>query len=436
MSMADVTPRPYNSVEIQTAIAAAQDEAAALPLDNYDTVTVNGHLLGYGPGDQDSGIDVQPFKRLSVVESFDAPSQSDVVEANDPIDIPFFEFSDFAGDLSLSPASSPTPSISSEPRAGSPSSVASPESPPRMSTPPRERRSRDLPSPQLSPVKSATMLRGSWPLVKYVGRGTPIDRTRRSQWGGSLTSDVGEDGVLCSTTVRSSSLDSAVQSTARSISPDWNYVSQSLRSPLQITMGEPEGPVADHLGLTDRLQASPKEWSEFMQGLLETTAKESAAKAPDLLEFPPPHVEPVNSSAGGEDPEIDDSEDSNDTPETQTARQSEEGHAIKVDLGSETVLDLSLSVGPGVERFPFPEYASGRASPSIYSTAPPTPPASRPPSHIEQGYRHSVRSEDSTTSSLSLYDEAGKPQWWRKFLTGIGRMQKLRRLLRSLSHNH
>lgn len=100
----------------------------------------------------------------------------------------------------------------------------------------QRRTSQVLPSPKLSAITSASALQSSWPLT---GRGTPVDHSRRSEWG-SLSADhhhttagiitnrgegagVGEDGVLFSTSTTtitggggggvgsSSSLDSAIR---------------------------------------------------------------------------------------------------------------------------------------------------------------------------------------------------------------------------------
>lgn len=452
MHMADDTPRPYNSVEIQSAIIAAQDRAATVPLDNYDAVTVSEDTrLLFAPSEHDSAVDILPFKRSSMILDFVAQPVADTTDQATPkpsIDIPMFEFSDFSADLTLSPTSSTTPSLSSEPpRPDSPSSTSSPIPSTGASATTPERTSRELPSTQLSPVKAATLMRSSWPLIKYVGRGTPIDRTRRSQWGGSVDYDnVGEDGVLYSTTVRSSSLDSAAQSSTRSVSPEWNLVSvtSSQRSqnlpPLQLMMGEEveaRGPLTDHLGISDRLEAKPKEWSDFMQGLLESTAAASASSEIDLSQLQAStsslviEETPAGADIGETSP---DEQDARDTTETPTARPSEEGTTdeLKMDLGSTTALDLSLSVGPNTNHFPVPEYASGRMSPSVYSTAPPTPCASRPASSIS---RHSsCSSSSSTNTAMSRYSHRPGPPWWRKFLSRVEQLRKLRRMLRSLKH--
>ncbi|KAJ7183784.1 hypothetical protein C8R46DRAFT_1186690 [Mycena filopes] len=154
-------------------------------------------------------------------------------------------FSDFKLDLTcLSSPLSPPPSP--PPPSDSPFSSYLPSSPPASSrrsvsftTGPTPSLGRASSTPRLStsprisltgPAASTTA--SSWPLSRYVGRGTPIDHKRRSEWGGNGAGgdEVGEDGVLFST-VRSTSLDSlSPLASNRSISPlaEWNYISPPL----------------------------------------------------------------------------------------------------------------------------------------------------------------------------------------------------------------
>ncbi|KAJ7199814.1 hypothetical protein GGX14DRAFT_661206 [Mycena pura] len=180
-------------------------------------------------------------------------------------------FSDFQLDLSLlSATAAPSPPPSPPPLTDSPFSSYLPSSPPSssrrsvsFSTNPPASIARSASAPRLStsPRVSLTSAAapstnaatgsgsGAWTLSKYVPKGTPIDRGRRSQWskvagsasGSDDASDVAEDGVLFST-VRSTSVDSERERRAgagprwhatstgasqRSISPlaEWNYVS-------------------------------------------------------------------------------------------------------------------------------------------------------------------------------------------------------------------
>ena len=71
----------------------------------------------------------------------------------------------------------------------------------------------------------SSILRGSWPAIKYVGRGTPVDKNRRREWGGLSAESVGEDGLLFSD-VRATSLDS--RSPRLSSSSDWDFLNHRL----------------------------------------------------------------------------------------------------------------------------------------------------------------------------------------------------------------
>jgi len=71
----------------------------------------------------------------------------------------------------------------------------------------------------------SSILRGSWPAIKYVGRGTPVDKNRRREWGGLSAENVGEDGLLFSD-VRATSLDS--RSPRLSSSSDWDFLTPRL----------------------------------------------------------------------------------------------------------------------------------------------------------------------------------------------------------------
>jgi len=71
----------------------------------------------------------------------------------------------------------------------------------------------------------SSILRGSWPAIKYVGRGTPVDKNRRREWGGLSAESVGEDGLLFSD-VRATSLDS--RPPRLSSSSDWDFLNPRL----------------------------------------------------------------------------------------------------------------------------------------------------------------------------------------------------------------
>jgi hypothetical protein len=118
----------------------------------------------------------------------------------------------FSSHLLSSPPSSSRRSVSFS--TGPAPSLGRAASAPRLSTSPRM---------SLTSVPSNGPGSGSWPLPR-VGHGTPIDRGRRSAWvgngstGGEDADEVTEDGVFFST-VRSTSIDSTLQPSQRSISP-------------------------------------------------------------------------------------------------------------------------------------------------------------------------------------------------------------------------
>ncbi|KAF8914652.1 hypothetical protein CPB85DRAFT_1297615 [Mucidula mucida] len=258
-------------------------------------------------------------------------------------------------------------------------------------------------SAKISPKTAASVLRASWPaLNRYVGRGTPVDQTRRSQWGGY---EAAEDGRLHSGTLRSTSLDSAIRASGpahRSASPDWHHVSSE--SPVQPFVLPEESKIQ-----FDVQQSDPSEWDAFMQTVLSQTSS-STGSAPSEQRSSPPRD-------------------------------------LDIDLGLDAALDLGLGVGRGLglgrgmnwfELGMLP--SSGFDSPSVYSSSPGTPRGSRPvsvdnsatgfapgptPSQAtvngngnENGYH------DSKTETKSFYGP-GTEAWWRKLIEKLRKLQKL-----------
>ncbi|KAM6504012.1 hypothetical protein JOM56_000955 [Amanita muscaria] len=136
----------------------------------------------------------------------------------------FAGFSDFDLDLSsLSPETSPNNSTTGIPLTSEPSTPRSSRTPSFFSQAnfssdgrPAKKMS---PTLMVSPSVATTVIRGSWPLIRYVGRGTPVDKTRRVEWGTLGGEEVTEDGLLFSS-VRSASLDSTSR---RPVSQEWNF---------------------------------------------------------------------------------------------------------------------------------------------------------------------------------------------------------------------
>ncbi|RDB26071.1 hypothetical protein Hypma_006154 [Hypsizygus marmoreus] len=372
-----------DSKAIRDAITAAQVEATAIPLREYDAddITVHGF-----------------------------PSHNAVIE------IPSFEgFTDFELDLScLSPPSSPPASIiETDTRSMSP--PASPSSRRSISFQSSASHSHDKsPSPRLLPVTPSTVARGSWPLMRYVGRGTPIDRNRRIEWGGIGNEDIGEDGVLFST-VRSTSLDSAIRPSQRSISPEWNILASSplgrrsstlpprnrSRSFAPETVVETPAIKLEGLG-TD----NTGEWSSLLQTVLgsatteEATASTSKLPEPPAVEVPKASVVHEVSAKPSMSPE--------------EIRQLNTG--LEMDLDIDTALDLALGYRGGMNWFEvgmLPE--SGRASPSsVYSSHPPSLRPSPPPSVSASDNRSPTSTKAEPDRRVEV--KSGAQVWWRRIL--------------------
>ncbi|KAG6825393.1 hypothetical protein H0H92_003834, partial [Tricholoma furcatifolium] len=132
-----------------------------------------------------------------------------------PIEVRAFQgFRDFELDLTcLSPPPSPPPSVYRD-ATPSPRNSTSLRSP----SPALSRKSHTKSISSIVPTGENPAVRGSWPLARYVGRGTPIDKGRRMEWSATSTEcgDVGEDGVL----VRTTSYEPPPKGSS---TPEWKY---------------------------------------------------------------------------------------------------------------------------------------------------------------------------------------------------------------------
>ncbi|KAF9055318.1 hypothetical protein BDZ89DRAFT_1055912 [Hymenopellis radicata] len=294
-------------------------------------------------------------------------------------------FSDFELDLgclsrSPSPSSPAAASFSSD--LDGPSRPASPSSPTVSTfspTPPSQ--AINITSAKISPKTAATVIRASWPaLNRYVGRGTPVDPTRRSQWGGY---EAAEDGRLHSGTLRSTSLDSAIRASGpahRSASPDWHHVSSE--SPVQPFVLPEESKIQ-----FDVQQSDPSEWDAFMHTVLSQT---STGSAPSGQPSPPR------------------------TPD------------LDIDLGLDAALDLGLGLGrvysspPGTPR--------GSRQVSLDNSATGFVPGPPPSQFTVNGNGNGNGCHDSKleerTETKSFYG-SGTEAWWRKLIEKLRRLQKL-----------
>ncbi|KAF8885471.1 hypothetical protein BD779DRAFT_675124 [Infundibulicybe gibba] len=315
----------------------------------------------------------------------------------------FHGFTDFEVDLSWPTEPSPSPSTSELP-------PSTPSPRPSVSISSQASISMTLgrkPTlPRLAPIAAASILRGSWPLAKYAGRGTPIDRHRTVEWGGLAGEGVGEDGVLFPTT-RSPSMDSAVRASSRSVSPDWNDVSpasQKRRSNSRLREASSKKTLVIDKTIPEAIQINidgigaedPGEWGSFVQTVLSTSQSASTSQHPSDTEL----GHDTALGAGHEPSALDATRAPLErTEEFKFSRSTE--HAappaevsmspeeirnldtgLDIDLNLDAPLDLGLSVNghtdwPRPDPFAATAAESGRDSPSVYSQSDPPTPAHR-----------------------------------------------------------
>ncbi|KAJ7452841.1 hypothetical protein FB451DRAFT_1282224 [Mycena latifolia] len=262
---------------------------------------------------------------------------------------------------------------------------------------------------------------GSWPLSRYVGRGTPIDRGRRSEWGGNGTGgeggeDVAEDGVLFST-VRSTSIDSVPQPSQRSISPltEWNYI-----SPPPVVYK----PYSERRRSTVSLEPLPESVKIHLDGVSPNSSAEWASSMQKVL------ASPISAAASTSTPELSSETHFESAMEsTEELRTPEDcpddggAPATEMDLGLESLnaaVDQGLGLIPGgmtwfdVGILP----GSGRASPSIYSCDQPSTPRISRPRSVEP-------SETETERRFQPRERFKSHLWWQRFLDRLRLLQAL-----------
>lgn len=345
-------------------------------------------------------------------------------------EIPQFGFKDFELDLScLSPPPSPEPSVSeirhstpspppsSSPSARSVSFVSHTPSPTIGRSPKTRSMSR------LSPVPASSIHRGSWQLMKYVGRGTPIDKNRRIEWAGISGDDVGEDGLLFSN-VRSTSLDSAVGPSQRSVSPEWHVLPPTRRPSTLPTRSRSrtfatESAVEKPEIKLEGIGSDNSEWSSFMQTLLSSTestseSSASASTSASTSNLPPtPVIQDIP-------PEVPPQPPTEHLMSPEEVQQLDTG--LEMDLDINKALDLGLGMRGGTNWFDLGLLPiTGRESPSsVYSSALQTPQASRPPS-ITASDHQSMTSTKAEPIVVVEFKSASRP-WWRKMLSRLRRV--------------
>ncbi|KAJ3512210.1 hypothetical protein NLJ89_g3653 [Agrocybe chaxingu] len=389
---------------VTKAIAAAQEEAATVPLREDDN-------------DDETIRDVPIDTKINIDTSI------------------FDVFTDFELDLScLSAPPSPVASTSNLPPT-TPSPPASPVLSRSMSFAsnrlPALTASKSIKkasSPQLS-ATVPTGGRGSWPLIKYAGRGTPIDRNRRLEWGGFPAEEAAEDGVLFSH-VRSTSLDSTFHPSRRSISPEWSHVpskssslshSHSMRSFSTSAIHEPPPELAPLK--IDGVKS--EDWDSLMKTVLASTSEPSTSSAPvpiteDLeLECPSTVTEPEAKPAV---PPVDLSMISPEQLEQLNA-------GLDMDLGLNAALDLGLGQRGGMNWFDLgllpTSAASGRESPSVYSSQAVTPRPSPPASVHASEHRSTTSTKadmNGNSNGTSVIKSTPRP-WWQKLMLSLRRVR-------------
>ncbi|KAF8149127.1 hypothetical protein B0H34DRAFT_735004 [Crassisporium funariophilum] len=286
-------------------------------------------------------------------------------------------------------------------------------------------------SPQLSTIPATTGGRGSWPLIKYAGRGTPIDRNRRLEWGGFSGEEVTEDGLLFSS-VRSTSLDSAIRPSERSVSPEWNFLSplasarsrsvhseSTSRQSSSIHEQPPElAPIAiEGLG-TDKSD----EWDSIIKTVLATATTTEPPSTPGL-------IEKVGSRATAAELRVDFKRKSIpavEFPMMSVAQLEQLNTGLEMDLNINAALDLGLGQRGGMNWFDLgllPASANGHETPSVYSSQGPTPRPSPPPS-VHASEHRSITSTKAESNS-GAHSKSPTHPWWRKILLRLRKVQTM-----------
>ncbi|KAF9072555.1 hypothetical protein BDP27DRAFT_396306 [Rhodocollybia butyracea] len=309
-------------------------------------------------------------------------------------------FSDFTLDLScLSNTSSPASDISTPLDSDHELNVLPTPSPSYPLLPVQEQSHSRSSSPimessstQLSTINRATsMMRMSLPGMKYIGRGTPIDPGRRSQWGGRMSEDATEDGMLFPEE-RARSLDAHTYPSRRSLSSEWNTVpGPRTLSPLHMDIDSALEnhvpnflePLPESSKIQIQVDSDPAEWESVMKTVLGSSGIASSSN---------------NRPSDGE------------TSSRRNSRGPIPGlpahpNGFDIVLGLNSALDLGLGLGKGMNFFDLDLIPnSGRDTPSVYSLAPESPEPTRSPS-VEKSNNQPALPEKEREQSSSEYKE-------------------------------
>ncbi|KAF9522843.1 hypothetical protein CPB83DRAFT_74807 [Crepidotus variabilis] len=379
---------------ITRAIAAAREEAATVPLKEYDAdeETIRGV-----PRESRTLIDTSIFDALT----------------------------DFELDLSLSPASSPT-SSTSEMLPSTPTPPLSPslsrtfsfssrrDSPPTLTW--------KKPASSTIVAKSSIGTRGSWPLVGYTGRGTPIDQRRRLEWAGVPNDAVGEDGYLFSDAVRSTSLDSAVQRSELGTSSEWDHItasiSHSTSGASSIHEPPPElGPLSIERNSADHSD----EWAGIMVSVLASSSQRVLSPKTPSFALANPSLRPVEELATEETTPVM-------PPIDFTIMSKEQVDALNSGLETELGLNAPLDLGLGQNSGADIDWAKSKQNPSLRTHSRCSSRSVYSDSQIitqrAQSIAGSNRSERRSTTSNTAeeiqtnsgVDKSWRP-WWRRLFS-------------------
>jgi hypothetical protein len=315
----------------------------------------------------------------------------------------FGGFGDFDLDLScLSPPTSPAPSTSNLP----PDTPSPPSTPilsrttsfvSQISSFPQKKSKKKLSLPHLAATTAGLVTgRGSWPLIKYTGRGTPIDRNRRLEWGGFSGEGVAEDGTLFSVIRSISSFESASRG-------DGSVVHEQ----------PPElGPILiEGLG-TDKSE----DWDSIMKTVLGPT---EVPPASNLTEGTVPQAD--------SELEVDPKGKSAATVESRfmSPEQMEElNNGLEMDLGLNAALDLGLGRRGGMNWFDLgllPKSPNGHETSSVYSSRAPSTRRPSPPPSVRASEHRSTTSTKAEGNG-GIITKTDSHRWWRRFLQKVQSM--------------
>lgn len=350
------------------------------------------------------------------------------LESNGSVDTSIFDvLSEFRLDLCLSPPTSPTLSTSDLP-ATTPSPPSSPilsrsfsfvsQKSPTLGINKSVRKSSSAKLSSTAPART----RGSWPLIKYTGRGTPIDPRRRMEWAGFSTEEVTEDGLFFPSSVRSPSLDSALRSEEfpssspvhLSALPSTNAASLSEKVP---SVHEPP-PELGPLDIECSASSKSDEWDSIIKSVLASTLQ----KHP-LIE------ESVDSESGGNALKGYPPEGAINFCIMSKEQVEEFNTGLETELGLNASLDLGLGQRPGsaIKWFDIsllrPSNVSRSSSPSIYSSQAVTP-RQRSPAPSQNLDRRSMSSTKADHhGSCQVGDKLVSNPWWRRIFIRLRRVQ-------------